>query len=199
MKITIERIAIAVLIIILIIFLLKDCSRPSEEREADRKELYETEIAILKADKTSIQARQDSLVQKVVLRARRDSIEIAVQDIRIQALKSKLANQRPTVIEKIQADTSVLSYVNTLEEVVTEQQVQIDTLKSQANFQRKINEDLIITEITEDKIEADMAIQTTMRIAELEKQRRKKERKSRLAKVLIPVAAVAGLLLGSQL
>lgn len=199
MKITVERIAILVLGIIIIVFLLRDCARPSEQREADRKKMYETEIAILKADKASIQAIQDSLVQKVVLRARKDSIEIAAQEIRIQALKTKLASQRPKVIEKIQADTAVLSYVNTLEEVVTEQQVQIDTLKSVIQFQRKINEDLIITEITEDKIEADLAIQTTRRVAELEKLSKKKERKSRLAKVLIPVVAVAGLLLGSQL
>lgn len=184
---------------IVIILLLKDCSRPSEEREADRKEQYETEVAILKAEKTSIQARQDTLVKKVVLRSRKDSVQIALQNARIKALQTKLTNQRPKVIEKIQADTAVLSYVNTLEEIVTEIQVQNDTLKSQIQFQRKINEDLILLEAVEDRVEADITLQTSVRIADLERSVKKKERKSRFVKILVPAAAVAGLLLGSQL
>lgn len=199
MKITLERIIIIGLAFILIILLLKDCSRPSEQREADRKEQYETEVAILKAEKTSIQARQDTLVKKVVLRSRKDSVQIALQNARIKALQTKLTNQRPKVIEKIQADTAVLSYVNTLEEIVTEIQVQNDTLKSQIQFQRKINEDLILLEAVEDRVEADLTLQTSVRIADLERSAKKRERKSRLAKVLIPIVAAGAFLLGATL
>lgn len=199
MKITLERILVAGLTVVLIIFIMKDCSRPSEEREAERKEMYETEVAILKAEKTSIQARQDSLVKKVVIRTRKDSVQIALQDSKIKALQTKLTNQRPKVIEKIQADTAVLSYVNTLEEVVTELQTQNDTLKSALEFHAKINQDLIAQEFVEDKVEAQMAIETSIRISDLERSAKKKERKSKLKGILVPVALIGGFLFGASL
>lgn len=199
MKLTFERIALAVLVVVVIILIMKDCARPSEEREADRKEQYETEVAILKVEKATVQSRQDSLVRRYKEKVKTDSISLALQHSRIKVLQTKLTNQRPKVIEKIQADTAVLSYVNTLEEVVGEQQVQIDTLKSVVEFQRKMNEELISIERIEDRIESEMAIQNSRRISELEQQGRKKERKNRLAKILVPVAAVLGLIGGSQL
>lgn len=199
MKITAERIALAVLAIIIIVFLLRDCSRPSEQKEADRKQQYETELAILKADKAEIQSRQDEAVKTYQNRLKLDSINIRAQDSKIQALKSKLANQRPKVIEKIQADTAVLSYVNTLEETVSELQVQNDTLKSSVAFHKKVNEDLILAEIDEDKVEASMNMKFAMRVQDLEKLSRRKEKRSKLAKVLIPIVGVAGLLVGASL
>lgn len=181
------------------IFIMRDCSRPSEQREADRKQQYETEVAILKAEKAEIQSQQEASVKVYKDRLASDSINLRAQDARIQALKSKLANQRPKVIKKIQADSAVLSYVNTLEETVSELQIQIDTLKAQKEFQRKLNEDLIAQEFIEDKIEAQMAIETSIRIADLERSAKKKERKARLKTILIPVVAVGAFLLGSQL
>lgn len=175
----------------LIIFVLRDCSRPSEEKEADRKKQYETEVAILKAEKAEISSRQEATVKRYSEKVKQDSINLRAQDARIQSLKSKLANQRPKVIEKIQADSAVLSYVNTLEETVNELQVQVDTLKAQNEFQRKLNEDLIAQEYIEDRIEADMAIQNTRRISELEKAAKKKQRGSKLWKTVSTILAGA--------
>lgn len=163
------------------------------------KDQYEDTIKILRSEKAVIQSRQEATVKTYNAKLKEDSLSLALQDARIKALKSKLANQRPTVIEKIQADTAVLSYVSTLEEVVTEQQVQIDTLKAQKEFQRKLNEDLIAQEFVEDKIEQQMSLDYTRRIAELENQSRKKERKSRLSKILIPIVGIAGFLVGAAL
>lgn len=184
---------------ILIILLLKDCSRPSEQREADKEKEFKTAIAILEADKAEIQSKQEATVKRYVDKVKVDSINLGAQNARIQALQTKLTNHRPKVIEKIQTDTAVLSYVNTLEEVIAEIQVQNDTLKSQIQFQRKINEDLILLEAVEDRVEADLTLQTSVRIADLERNAKKRERKSKLKTVLIPVVAVAGLLIGAQL
>lgn len=199
MKLTLERILIAGLTIIVIILVMRSCSRPSEQKEAERKEQYETQVAILQVEKATVQSRQDSLVRRYKEKVKADSSSLALQGARIQALQSKLTNQRPKVIERIQADTSVLSYVNTLEEVVTELQVQNDTLKSQANFQRKLHEDLIVAEFMEDRAEQQMFVEQSRRIDEIQKQSRKKERRSKLKTILVPIVAVVAFILGNQL
>jgi hypothetical protein len=199
MKLNFQYILIAVLSIAVILLLLKDCDRPSEEKEADRKKMFETEVAILKQEKREIQSRQDSTVKRYNDKVVADSIQLAAQNQRIKALQSKLTIQRPKVIEKIQADSAVLSYVNTLEEVVTELQVQNDTLKAQNEFQRKLNDELITLEITEDKIDAAAKIEYEFRIHELEKQAKKEKRKKKLGKLIAVIAGGVGLFLGSQL
>lgn len=190
---------IVLLGIIIMIFIMRDCSRPSEQREADRKQQYETEVAILKAEKAEIQSKQEAIVKTYNAKLKEDSLNLALQDARIKSLKSKLANQRPKVIENIQADTAVLSYVETLEETVNELQIQNDTLKAQKEFHRKLNEDLIAQEFVEDKIEAQMAIETSRRVAELEKSNKKKESGKKGWKVLAIVGTVLGFIGGSQL
>lgn len=199
MKLTLERIALAVLFVVVIILIMKDCSRPSEEREAERKEQYETQLAILQVEKATVQSMQDSLVRRHKEKVSADSSSLAIQDSKIKVLQTKLTNQRPKVIEKIQADSAVLSYVNTLEDVVGELQVQNDSLKAQKDFYRKVAEDLIAMENIEDKIEASMQIETTRRISELEQQGRKKERGKKGWKFLAVVGTIGGLFAGSQL
>lgn len=200
MKITVERIAILVLGIIIIVFLLRDCARPSEQREADRKKMYETEIAILKVEKATVQLRQDSLVRTYKAKVRSDSASVGALESKISQLEKKAAIQRtPLVDVLVQDNPELLAYVTTQQEVITELKVEIDTLKSQAQFQRKLNEDLIIAEFMENKIEQQMALESTRRIEDLEKQSRKKERKSRLKTMLIPAVAALTFLLGSQL
>lgn len=188
---------IILVLVLLAALVFRECSRPSKPDFADQA--FKDTIEVLRQEKAVIQSRQEATVKTYHRKVQEDSSNIALQDTRIQALQTKLANQRPKVIEKIQADTAVLSYVNTLEEVVTELQVQNDTLKSQVQFQRKINEDLILLEAVEDRVEADITLQTSVRIADLERRAKKKERKSKLKTILIPVAAVAGLLFGSQI
>lgn len=177
MKFTIERVAICILIFVITIMIMRDCSRPSEEIESDRKQQYETEVAILKAEKTSIQAAQDSIGKVLIQRTRKDSLAIKRQESVIQALERKAARQRVIVDTLILNNPDLMAFVSTQQEVINELKVEIDTLKSQANFQRKLNEDLIAQEFVEDKVEAQMAIETSLRIAELEKQSKKKSPK----------------------
>lgn len=188
------------LVFIILIFIMRDCSRPSEEKEADRKKQYETEVAILKAEKSEIQSRQDSAVKRYKDKLEVDSINLRAQESKIQALDRKAVQQRTPRVETLIIDNpELLSFVTTQQEIITELKVEVDTLKAQAQFQRKLNEDLIIAEFQEDRAEQQMFIEQARRVDELGKQVKKKERKSRLAKILVPVAAVAGLLFGSQL
>lgn len=194
-----ERILLIVVTFVLIVFVFKHCSRPSEEKEAEQEKAHETEIAILKVERATVQLRQDSLAKVYKSKGKTDSLNLALQDSKIQALQTKLTNQRPKVIERIQADTAVLSYVNTLEEVVTELQIKVDTLLQQKEFQRKLYSDLVLAEIIEDKNDMQTGVEYARRVAELEKSNKRKERGKRFAKILLPVAAVGAFLLGASL
>lgn len=192
MKLTIERIALLVLVIIIVVFIMRDCSRPSEQREAERKKMYETEIAILQVEKATVQSRQDSLVQTYKAKVRSDSASVGALESKISLLEKKAALQRtPLVDVLVQDNPELLAFVTTQQEIISELKVEIDTLKSQAQFQRKLNEDLIIAEFMEDRIEQQMALEQTRRIDELDKAAKKKGRGNRLWKGLATVLAGA--------
>jgi thiol:disulfide interchange protein len=195
----IQTIAIAVLSIAVILLMLKDCDRPSEQKEEDRKKQYETEVAILKVEKASIQKAQDSIGKVLIQRTRKDSIILKAQESKIQALEKKAARQRVVVDTLILNNPDLLSFVDTQNEVISELKVEVDTLKAQNEFQRKLNEQLISMEITEDKIDAAAKIEYEFRIHELEKQAKKEKRKKKLGKLIAVIAGGVGLFLGSQL
>lgn len=199
MKLTIERAALVVLMFVLIVFIAKDCSRPSEEREADRKEQYETEVTILKAEKTSIQAAQDSIAKVLIHRTRKDSLSLSRYYEQISTLKKKVVIKRIYVQPLIDSIPTLRAFVELQDSVIQYQETRIDSLNAALDFHAKVNQDLIALEFVEDKIESQMAIETSLRISDLEQQGRRKEKKNRFVKVLLPIVGVAGLLIGSAL
>lgn len=177
MKLDLKTILIAGLTIVVIILIMRNCSRRSEEREADRRTQYETEVAILKAEKTSIQKAQDSIGKVLVRRTRKDSLAIKRQESVIQALERKAVSQRTPLVETLIVDNpELLTFVTTQQEVITELKVKIDTLKAQKEFHAKVSQDLIVQEFLEDKITQQMAIEYEVRISELEKQVKKRKK-----------------------
>lgn len=192
MKIDLKTILIGSLSVVIIFFVMRECSEPAEQREEEREKLFKTNIAILEADKKEIQAAQDSIGKVFVQRTRKDSLAIKRQESVIQALERKAAIQRtPLVDALVQDNPELLAFVTTQQEIISELKVEIDTLKSQAQFQRKLNEDLIIAEFMEDRIEQQMALEQTRRIDELDKAAKKKGRGNRLWKGLATVLAGA--------
>ena len=187
------------LIGVILVLVMKDCGRKSEQKEAEREIQYKTAIKILETEKAEIQARQEASVKVYKDKVKSDSINLRAQDARIRVLKAKLANQRPEVIEKIQADTAVLSYVNTLETVVDELHIQNDSLKAQSEFNRKLYDDLALAEIIEDKNDLQAKAEYSRRVSELEKSNRKEKRKKKLGQLVAVFAGGIGLFLGSQL
>lgn len=199
MKITTERIAIFVLAIVTTIFIMRDCARPDEEKESTEQKEYNSAMAELKGLLDSTQAIQEHAIKSLAEHKGKDSVAKAAFKIENTRLKKQLAIRRPQVQVMIDSTPPLKAFIQTQDSIILTQDVRIDSLEASMDFQRKLNEDLIITEFQEDKIEAAMQIQAAQRIDQLEKLSRKKERKSRFVKVLVPVVAVAGLLLGSQL
>lgn len=200
MKIDLKTILIAVLTIVAILLILKDCSRPSEQKEAERKEQYDMSNAINKADKKEAQGRQDSIGKVYIDSIAKINVVLKAQDRRNEVLTKQLVKLRtPRVDTLIIENPDLKSFVDTQSEIIQEQRQEIDTLKSALDFHAKVNQDLIAMENIEDKIEASMQIESTRRIADLEKQGRKKESKSKLKTVLLPLVAVAAFLAGSAL
>lgn len=200
MKFTIERVAICILIFVITIMIMRDCSRPSEQKEAEDRKAFEIADAINKAEKMEAQAIQDSLKKVWIDSIAKINVVVKAQDKRITVLVKQAARQRTPKVDTLILDNPDLkSFVDTQTEIIQEQRVQIDTLKSVIAFQRKLNEDLINAEFVEDKIEAQMAIEASVRISDLERSAKKRERKSKLRGILVPVALIGGFLFGASL
>lgn len=192
MKLDLKTILIAGLTVVVIVLIMRDCSRPSEEWEAERKEQYDSAISELKARADRVQELQEHAIKSIAERRAKDSVVIKAKDERIATLIKQATKQRtPRVDTLILNNADLESFVNTQSEIIQEQRQEIDTLKASLEFHAKVNQDLIAQEFVEDRIEADMAIQTTMRIAELDKAAKKKGRGNKFWKGLSTVLAGA--------
>lgn len=172
---------------------------PEKEDFSERKQQYETEIAILKVEKAHISSRFDSIAKASKDKGKSDSLKIARQDSKIQGLE-KLSKERRVKVETIIEDNpDLLSFVETQQEVITELKVQVDTLKASVAFHQKVNDELVQTHEAEERIDQQLHEKKDNRIVELEKEVKKQRRGKLVAKILVPVVAVASFLAGSQL
>jgi hypothetical protein len=144
---------------------------------------YQDSTKRLKQEKAVIQSKQNDKNRAYQIRVKNDSINLALQDSKIQALQKKATTQRTVVLE---------SFIGTQQEIINEQQIQIDTLKRSVEFHKKMHDELIAVEYQEDKIEAQMQIDCANRIADLEKAAKNKSPK-RLGNILKNVGKGAGI------
>lgn len=180
--------------LVIIAMILFDKDDLSNQQHAD----YQRIANEWKAKAWQAVAQSDSILSDAIKRKEKDSIVIKAQDSKIKALTTKAAVRRPQVIERIQADTAVLSYVTTLEEVVGELQIQNDTLKSTIAFHIQVEKDLsrnskVMKEAFEQQI-----IHTQALADAYKKDARKSKRANRWTKAGVVVLGVGGFLLGSQ-
>lgn len=144
-------------------------------------------------------AQSDSILSDAIKRKEKDSIVIKAQDSKIKALTTKAAVRRPQVIERIQADTAVLSYVTTLEEVVGELQIQNDTLKSTIAFHIQVEKDLFRNSKVMQEAFEQQIIHTEALADAYKKENRKERRKVKVWKVATVLGTVGALVFGSGL
>lgn len=164
-----------VIIALLAIFVLRECTRHTPTDSG--KTYYEDTIKVLRQEKAVIQARQNDQVKVSNAKGKSDSAQISRMDSKIQALQKKAVGQR-VVIESVIIDNPALkSYIDTQQEIIFELQVEVDTLKSQIAFREMLYADLVALDYQEDKFEAQMQIESSKRIADLEKQLKKKSPK----------------------
>lgn len=183
---------IAALGIVIVFFIMRECSGPAEEKETELKKAYDSVITELKGRMAHVNELQEHAIKSIAERRAKDSIVIQVQDKQIARLKKLAVVQRtPKVDTLIFNNPDLEDFVGTQDKIILAQQVEIDTLKSALEFHRKVNEELITIEFAEDKIEAAMQIEYTRRIAELEKSAKKKQRGNKLLKTLSTVLAGA--------
>lgn len=188
---------IILVLVLLVALVLRECSRPSKPDFADQA--FKDTIEVLRQEKGIIQSRQEATVKRYEHKRASDSLSLSRYSEQISTLKKKVVIKRIYVQPLIDSIPTLRAFVQLQDSVIQRQETRIDSLNAGMGFQRKLNEQLIFDELTEDRIEASMQIETTRRIADLEQQGRKKERKNRFVKVLIPISLVGGLLLGATL
>jgi hypothetical protein len=153
---------------------------------------YQDSTKRLKQEKAVIQSKQNDKNRAYQIRVKNDSINLALQDSKIQALQKKATTQRTVVQTIIENNPDLESFIGTQQEIINEQQIQIDTLKRSVEFHKKMHDELIAVEYQEDKIEAQMQIDCANRIADLEKAAKNKSPK-RLGNILKNVGKGAGI------
>lgn len=192
MKLNLQTFLIAGLTVVVIILIMKDCQRPSEEKEAERKAQFEMADAINKADKKEAQARQDSIGKVWVDSLSKINVAVKAKDRRIEVLTQQVVKLRTPRIDTLLIDNPDLaSYVDTLTEIVQEQKEQIDTLKAALEFTSQLYTQAQSEEFIEDRIENNMVQGFERRVAELEMSNKKKGRGNRFWKGLATVLGVA--------
>lgn len=188
---------IILVLVLLVALVLRECSRPGKIDYADQA--FKDTIEVLRQEKGVIQSRQEATVKRYEHKRASDSLSLSRYSEQISTLKKKVVIKRIYVQPLIDSIPTLRAFVQLQDSVIQHQEARIDSLNAGMEFQRKLNEQLIFDELTEDRIEASMQIETTRRIGDLEQQGRKKQRKSKLKGILVPVALIGGLLFGASL
>lgn len=157
---------------------------------------YETEIAILKADRQEEQARFKEIIQKSKVRSVKDSIALNAKDKRIAALEKRASQERTPEVDTIIRNSPALeSFVNTQSEIIEEQKEAIDTLKASVEFHKQVNRDLITSHEAEARISKRIEGEQDVVIAKLQKALKKKTRGVKVWKVATVLGTVGAFLL----
>lgn len=156
------------------------------------KRAYEDTLKSLRQEKAVIQSMQEATIKGYIARVKIDSSNVALQENKIQALERRGVIERVKVETIIQENPDLLSFVNTQSEVIQELKVERDTLKSQLAFRDKMYTDLVSNEYIEDKIEDQMQLQASIRIADLEKQVKRRKSLAQILKGIGKGLAIGG-------
>lgn len=191
---------IAGLIVVIIIFIMRDCSRPGEEKDAEREKQFKTSVAILEAEKREAKAVADSIISKQQSDTERIKVQLSAKDKEIKVLKVRLIKERtPKVDTLILNNPDLESFVNTQSEIIEELQIQSDTLKHALLNQEKYFMGLVVAHEQERKFSERLVTESLSRVDQLEKQAKKTKKGNRLLKALGVVGVAGAFVLGASL
>lgn len=176
----------------IVVYLILSRPTPYDSNKAQ----YEDTVSFLRAKEASIIAQGQRIIKTYEYRVKADSLNLAVKDAEIKAIKVRVIIKRIPVQPLIDSIPTLKAFVELQDSLIQVQGQQIDTLKQAYASQIQTTEDLIQNHDAQESIEARIDLEQTERIADLEKQVRKTKRGSKLAKVLIPIVGLGAFILG---
>lgn len=188
-----DWIILALTLVIIVLIL----TRPTAHD--DNKAAYLDSLRFLKAKERDIRLQETRIIQTSKDRAKSDSLKLAHQESKIQALQNRSVKTRVVVQHVIDTIPALKVFVAQQDSIITEQHEVIDTLKASVIFQRKLFVDLVLNHEAERDISKRIESEQDKRIASLEKQVKRTKRGNRWLKAGIIGAAVGGLFLSSHL
>lgn len=189
---------IIVILIILVLFVFRECSRPLPvDPSAD---IYADSIKELKSQKAQISSRMEAIHEASILRQERDSINLVQSLKEIARLKVKADKAVEAIpVRVLQENPEIMIAITAKDSVITKQGQAIDSLKASLAFQIQVKEDLMSDHYNADKINAQLQEMAQVRIVNLERDLKKERRRGRLLKVVAIVGSVAAFIGGSKL
>lgn len=189
---------IIVILIILAIFVFRECSRPLPV-DPDTV-IYKDSVKVLKSEKAIISARIEANEKASIARQKRDSLNLALSLKEIVRLKAK-ANQavRNIPVKVIEENPEIMIAIVAKDSVINKQGQTIDSLQASLAFQIQVKDDLMSDHYDEAKINMQLQEMAEVRIVKLENDLRKEKRKGKFRAIMMPIIGVGALLVGSQL
>jgi cell division protein FtsL len=184
---------IIIALLICIAVIISFWPKPVDTSEPFKREIAEKDKFIVEQSKIISdydQKLKESTLESIKLKADNDSLT-KTQVTLISDLKRK-----PRVIEVIKQEPEVKALVDAQDSLINLQFQRIAVLEGLEFELRQDMSKVIISCEQRFQAQVEKFALAEQRIADLEKQNRKERRKGKIAKVLVPVAAVAGLLLG---
>lgn len=176
-----------------IVIIISFWPKPVDTSEPFKREIVtlNSHIETLNQDRAKLRAEIDTIKLrevkiKVVYEGRVKKMSSVIADLRANPKVVKVLEENPTVDSLVQAQDSTIMLnqvrISGLEHSLF--QMQLNTEALQANFDQAMELELAKYDAAQKEIER------------LQKENRKERRKSKLARVLVPVAAGLGLVLG---
>lgn len=170
------------------------------QREIEREQAYQTQIAILRSDSVNSAHRIDSIKQKAEDSIQSVSVQLRAKESENRVLRVSLSKSRKQVQHLIDSIPELKTFVGQQDSLIQNQDEQIEILRGGLyNLGRDFNA-LVGEQEINARIASDMLLACEQRHSDImdlkNRELKKAKRSGRLAKVLIPVAGLAGFLLG---
>lgn len=182
-------------LVAIIIYLI--ISRPAPYDS--NKDAYLDTLNFLRAKEASIIAQGQRIIKTYEDRVKADSLNLATKDVEIKAIKVRVIIKRIPVQPLIDSIPTLRAFVELQDSLIQVQGQQIDTLKQAYASQIQTTKDLIQNHDAQARISERISEEKDLRIENLEKQNRRKNRGVKFWKVATVVSLVGGFFLGSQL
>jgi hypothetical protein len=187
---------VAGLTLVVILLILFNRGNPKPELQ---KQAFETQIAILEADKLTAKAVADSIISKQQSDTERIKIVISAKDKEIHRLKTRTVTTRVVIQPMVDTIPALKTHLEAQDSLVASLQIQSDTLKHALYISGKNFMALNVAFQEERRASEKIITESLARIETLQKQQRKTKKGNRLLKVLGVAGTVGAFVLGSGL
>lgn len=195
MKLDLKTWLIIALLGVIIFLILTARPKPTNEAITQARD----SIKQITALNTILSKRAESIGKELIVEKEKGMVSERRFNEEIQKLSTRTVRLRP-IAQPIYDSIPVLKqFVAVLDSTIQTQGARIDTLTSEKAFQAKLYEDLIVLKDSLLTGKDQIIQQQAIVIVTQEKELRKARRKEKFAKVVIPVLAGLGFVLGSQL